>query len=583
MTALLSAPCLRRRWPVPAVLVLMLALMSSALHAQPVRGTLTDSTRLVPVAGVVVTLLDGSGASVARTLSSERGLYYFATRGNASSLRVQRIGYRAQTLPLPNAIIEITTLNVVMAKLPTLLAPMQVVDKGCPRRSDEGSALSLLEQARTGVLATVVASKEMPSVQTTIRYERVLEGTGDRIVQQRVKVDTAAVKTHSFESAHSAIDFVTRGFTETVQGATMFHAPDADVLLNDDFVAAYCFQLAKPERNRVNQVGLAFHAVRSVRNRVDVEGAMWIDTVARAIREIEFRYKGLIPQIEQLKPGGTIGFREMTSGVVLIDRWTLRLVGVELDTVQMAVAPMGVKRSLKVNERSETQPVVRNRLRVSETGGELARAVWPDGFTWDAPLATLTVHASTAKQLPAVGAMLRLANTNYGGVTDSAGTLRISQLIPGPYQLFVIDPRLSTIDVDIETPVKIVAQRDSTYTAAFRANTAEEYVAERCGLGRQLTDSRTAAWIAGRIVGEDKASVDSLKVTVRREIVPGTWMSVNETFQTGADGLFFICSKQLRPEMPVQLEFRRRGMLVQTLSGKLNEFLTILRIPMKPE
>ncbi|MEO7999767.1 MAG: carboxypeptidase-like regulatory domain-containing protein, partial [Gemmatimonadaceae bacterium] len=422
----------------PAALVLMLAFISGALSAQPVRGTLTDSTRLVPVAGVVVSLLDGNGASVARTLSNDRGMYYFATRGTASSLRVQRIGYRAQTLKLPGAVNDITTLNIVMAKLPTLLAPLQVVDNGCPRRADEGSAIALLEQARTGLLATVVARKEMPSTQTLIRFEREMDGGGSRIIRQSVHVDSASVKTSSFESAHSATDFVTRGFTESVEGETIFNAPDAEVLLNDDFVAAYCFQLAKPERSRVNQVGLAFHAVRSARNRVDVEGALWIDTVARAIREIEFQYKGLATPIEQLKPGGTIGFREMTSGVVLIDRWTLRLVGVESDTVRSSG---GIRMYGGKGTGEPPSITIRNRFRITETGGELARAVWPDGFTWDAPLSTLTVHASTAKQLPTAGTMLRLAHTNYEGVTDSAGMLRVSKLIPGPYQLVIVDPR----------------------------------------------------------------------------------------------------------------------------------------------
>lgn len=496
--------------------------------------------------------------------------YFFGGRGAAERLRVQRIGYRARTLSLPNAVGGVTTLDVTMAVLPTMLAPMKVVDNGCPRRPDQGSAVSLLEQARAGLLATVVARNAMPSAQVLITYEREMSGLTNEISRQTVHIDSSTRKTASFESAHAAIDFVRRGFMETAGSEALFHAPDADVLLNDAFVNAYCFRLARTQRDRVNQVGLAFQVARTANKRVDVDGTLWIDTAARAMRDIEFRYKGLPPEIERLNPGGSISFREMTSGVVLIDRWSLRLVGVTDDTVQQATRGR--------------PPVIRNRIRITETGGELAHATWPDGFKWDGSFGTLSVRVLGDNQLPVSGAALHLVDTDYRGTTDASGTIRIANLLPGPYQLVVDNALLSTIGVNIDTPVKFTAVRDSSIVATFHLKSAEDYVAERCGGGRQVTKKRNGGWVAGRITGKTAKDVDELSVSIAREVGLNNWTPVRDFYTTGTDGLFWICSEELHSRLPVRIEIRSGSTIRQTTDVTLDTFLTVVNIalPQRP-
>ncbi|MEO7998888.1 MAG: hypothetical protein ABI852_15665, partial [Gemmatimonadaceae bacterium] len=135
----------------------------------------------------------------------------------------------------------------------------------------------------------------------------------------------------------------------------------------------------------------------------------------------------------------------------------------------------------------------------------------------------------------------------------------------------------------ITTPVKIVAERDSTYARAIRLRSAEEYVAERCGVGGQYADSLKDAWVAGRIIGDGRNSVESLEIKISVENPVNVWNAVDEFYTTGTDGLFFICSKKLRPGTPVHVEIRKNKQLLQTLAGQLQGFLTILKIPMKLE
>src|SRR6185369_17257279 len=90
--------------------------------------------------------------------------------------------------------------------------------------------------------------------------------------------------------------------------------------------------------------------------------------------------------------GGSVAFREVAGGISLIDRWTLRLVGMIDSTVG---DPANVTLS--------------RRFAIREVGGELARVAWPDGRTWTASLGTLRLAARGADGAPAPGSALALA------------------------------------------------------------------------------------------------------------------------------------------------------------------------------
>ena len=59
-------------------------------------------------------------------------------------------------------------------------------------------------------------------------------------------------------------------------------------------------------------------------------------------------------------------------------------------------------------------------------------------------------------------------------VSDSAGTLAISDLVPGRYRAVVVDRRLEPIGLTVPTAVRFIAARDSTYAQTVVLPTAEE-------------------------------------------------------------------------------------------------------------
>jgi hypothetical protein len=250
----------------------------------------------------------------------------------------------------------------------------------------------------------------------------------------------------------------------------------------------------------------------------------------------------------------------MPNGMVLIDQWSLRLISAGQDTLQV-----GAKEQ------------IRTWYRASENGGEVADAEWPDGSKWHASLGTLRVRAVTSEGGPASGTAVRLVNTSYQGVADSAGVVQISDLVPGPYSLAIVDPRLASIAVDIPTPVKFVAARDSTMQARIIARTANDYAIERCVADRSYAVGSSTRMI-GRAMRPTGEPVGAIKITLA-EIVPGVTAvkPLPQTYTTGKDGIFQFCPA-FRRGMRILVSAYRDGSLVRDTTVRLDDDLTVVRM-----
>src|SRR5690349_24710817 len=97
--------------------------IASRLGAQQLHGVVRDSGRAVPLPGAVVTAFDSAGAPVGRAISDAAGRFLLALSGPAARLRTVRIGYRPRDTVVP-AIGD--TLEIVMSRLPPMLAPVRV-------------------------------------------------------------------------------------------------------------------------------------------------------------------------------------------------------------------------------------------------------------------------------------------------------------------------------------------------------------------------------------------------------------------------------------------------------------------------
>lgn len=506
-------------------------------------------------------LLDSAGATRARSLTNQRGQYFFNLPADARRIRVQRIGFRAGTVGIPLAQHDLITLDIAIASLPTLITPVAVLAGGCPKRNDRGAAASLLEQARVGLLATIIARDSRPSSQLRITYRRELNSQGDRILNQIIELDSAYAGP-SFVSAKRAVEYVEAGFVDKQPHRWIYHGPDAEVLLDDDFVNSYCFHIAGAEKARPNQVGIAFQPSTRVRETISVDGVLWVDTLARFVSDIQFRYRGITRAVDALNPGGTIVFRELASGVSLIDRWTLKLVtGSFMRATVPASATVGPADS----------------FRLSESGGQLARAAWADGSTWSAPLGAFAMRARRRNGQPAAGIEIHITDSPYAGVTDESGRWFVKDLLDGPYSVVAIDPQLEGIEVSLPA-LRFAAVRDSTVSLDVLVPTTEEYVSQKCGVNQQALAGPSRTYVAGRLVGDGFRLRRNWTAYVSRQTSDGKWVRQKKHALIARDGLFWICTNELTLGAPTLVEFVQDGIVRHAFETSTDALVNVYRV-----
>jgi hypothetical protein len=439
--------------------------------------------------------------------------------------------------------------------------------------------MSVLEQARAGLLATVVARSDKPARMMRLRAIRTMDGFSNRVVHQRVRIDSAGTTFGSFGAARNAVDFVRHGFTADSAGQTMYYGPDAEVLLDDRFAGGYCFHLKNPERSRPDQIGLGFRAASERQGRVDVDGALWIDTIARTLVDIEYRYIGTDPRAEPFHPGGHISFREMPNGVVVIDRWWIRIVSGRTGALDAFVPVIR-------NVTPDGRPVPRDhQLFGVEVSGELARATWPDGTQWLSPLGALHLRVVDGDGVPLPGTVVRLTDTDYQATADSAGNLELSDLMPGPYAVSIVDPALAELGIAVPTPLEFNAARRWAIRTRLPVIGIENYVADRCrnggadGAGQRSEAVQGSAWLVGRVVTEDGRPVPGAKWTLRLNNFLGEQRVVKDA-EVGSDGIFQYC--RLKRGETVVLSVRAKDMAETSTSVAMSKQPTVVTVVMRP-
>lgn len=484
-------------------------------------------------------------------------------------------------LPLSAPTGDVAQVDLTITAIPVTLESVQTVAAtSCPRRSDASAALALLDQARSALLTTIVSRGVKPAGMKRLFFDRRMDGNSNRITHQRVRVDSA-VTAGSFVALRSASHFVMHGFMLDSAGIRTFFAPDAETLVDDGFAGGYCFRIIDAERSRPHQIGLGFRAADGRRDRVDIDGALWIDTLARALIDVEFSYVGLDRAYEPYHPGGRVSFQAMPNGVVLVDRWTLRFADEREDTVIMLLRrPQlkgGATARCPTNLCSNRVGLPKRDMR--EVGGELARVVWDDGSSWKGQLGRLVVHAVRDAAQSEMRTVMKLDDTEYLGVSDAGGALVIEDLMPGPYDLVVVDPDLSPLGITLPTGTSFAAMRDSTLSVRVTVPSAAAYVAQACGASADQGSSGTA-WILGRVTTPAGRPLPGATWVVQRSVDGGGWVDIASGGSTDANGIFHYC--RLALGTAVRVAARHAGAEEVSHVQALAQRLTIFTLEITP-
>jgi Carboxypeptidase regulatory-like domain len=443
----------RRRLGAPLGIALLLAATAPSAGAQRVVGTVRDSISRAPIPGAVVTVSDAAGHALRQLITDTGGRFDAGLPPAATRLRVLRIGFRPVERAVHAQAGQTVTLDLRMPAITIVLSAMRTrSEKICGnRRADGGAALELWQQARAGLLATVVAREAVPATVRMLTYRQAFDADGRRLLEQRTTL-TAGTSQRPFGAAASAGDFERTGFVVDADGFRTYYAPDADVLLDPHFAADHCFSVTLDSGRHPDEIGLAFEPARSASDRiVDVAGTLWLRAGTPELRSMDFHYVRIEDAAAAANAGGAITFTTMPNGVVVLSRWAM-------------VAPVLVRRTSYRREPGVWQYEV---TQVQHIGGILAEASWPGGVHWYGPVGALVgriVRGAAASPARGVRVWLeRLADTV---TTDASGAYRFDDLLPGRYTLHAEDPALAPFHAQpaVQTDV-VVPDRPDTLRA----------------------------------------------------------------------------------------------------------------------
>lgn len=516
--------------------LLAAVLWATRASAQQVSGVVRDSILASPVAGAVVSLADSTGKMLSRGITNEHGEYHIAAAAQGRTLRVIRIGYHPATVPWSPSE---KTHDFVLATVPPLLEPVTVrASSNCPRRDDAAAALSLLQQARAGLLTTIVARDAKPASILRLLYERKMDGNSERIVEQTVRRDFTDNATRSFIALRSGKGFVDSGFVVRSDGGMLYLGPDAEVLMDDAFANGYCFRLADPARDRRAQIGLSFAPATRKKGRVDIEGTLWIDSVAKALRTIDYVYVGVDEPNGAIRPNGFTSFHDMPNGVVFVDQWRIRMFNSRLDT-------LGSGRDQYASVSYFTQ----------ESGGEVAAARWPDGAAWESKLGTLRATLIDRAGKPVTRAFVKLDGTDYDDSTDAKGMVELQHVLPGPYTLVYADSELARLNITLPAMDRFTATRGDQIARQLSVPRLSDFVRHDClrppppspyglassgSVGVVKTDPDTTSTVSIHAMTKDARPVLNANVEISYDAKQNNQAATQRGF-TNAQGLWQSC------------------------------------------
>ena len=233
-------------------------------------------------------------ARSARNLTNERGEYHVVRARRGAHARASCASASAARDSAPAALPErIARLDVAMFALPSLIQPVRVrgelalqVAQG-PRGRARPVGAGTGRPARDDRRARGESGEGASGSDST----SIMDGNSDRIEAMRVR-ERLGRHARRRRTSRRTPPPISSGsdFRPTASRARPISVPTPTCCSATAFAGAYCFELAAPVRSRPNQVGLRFVPADHRKGRVDIDGTLWIDTVARELRDVEFRY-----------------------------------------------------------------------------------------------------------------------------------------------------------------------------------------------------------------------------------------------------------------------------------------------------
>ena len=511
----------------------------STLAAQSVVGVVAEAETGAPLTGVLVSLESLEGHRLQWVLTDDRGRFGFRAQRGDYRLRAERIGLAtAATPPFSVGSQSDPPRTILMGQSALRLSGLDVDGRVRACRIDPHSAISLQRwwsEARKALEATAVIENTSGTHFRVSEFEREWDSSMRsllrEVTEQRPSTTSKPFVSLDVESLSVG------GFVQGAPGSRLFYAPDAEVLLSDAFLNEHCYSVVH-STERPTQVGLRIEPTRD-RDRIDILGTMWIDTLSARLTEFEFRYANLPPDIPGEEAGGRLEFAYLPDGTWLVSEWWIRMPRV------------GVRRD---RFRGETREVYEVTGHV-DVGGVVQYGSEPTGGTQgDRRAGSITgVVTDSLAGGPLANARVVVTGTAISARTDATGAFTLDDVPAGAQGLTVFHASTSRLGIgSLVRDVEVVPGDTVSVTLATPG-----FRGIRTRLCPASPSEAAPTILVGRVVLDDGGVAGIVvRATWRREQA-GSLRDAWVEAESDSNGRFVFCT--LPEERPIDLRVQVRG------------------------
>ncbi len=338
--------------------------------------------------------------------------------------------------------------------------------KRCRALPEAGrQAAAVWDEVRKALDVTAWTERQRAFTFRLAQHERELD-PASLAVRRETTGYAAGMASNPYRSLPAG-ELAERGYVATRGDTTLYFAPDAGVLVSDEFLDAHCFWLQPGGRGEPGLVGLAFEPARAAAGK-GIRGVLWVDRGTGELRHLDFGYPAtdLDGPTEHL--GGRVEFEPLPGGAWVVRRWRIRM-------------PRVGRRVVRYGGASSFRSVVQS---IREEGGEILEIRTPAGelvrAAGRARLAGAVYDGAGAG--PLAGAAVRLAGTPYATRTDARGRFRMDDLPEGRYRVEVGHPRLDSLAISLPGR-EVELRRDGEARLELSTPSGREILALLCPAG----------------------------------------------------------------------------------------------------
>jgi hypothetical protein len=513
----------------PLRLCALAPLLASSLSAQQVDLQIREEGSRAPVAGAIVRLLGDRGVA-AQGLTNEQGrIVLRAAAPGSYRIKVDRIGWSGFiTPPVALAAGAVYQRELLMEARRVELPALEVRGRSrCDREGQGGPlAAALWDEIGKALTANVVTQRQ-GAVQLHVRGFIREADLRSRPLREWVVASTL-MRGQPFASlppgALAQIGFVQQESHDSVTYA----APDAALLLSDEFVGTHCFRAVQGQEGLL---GLAFEPTAG-RKVADVKGTLWVDRATSELRYLEYAYTGLPGILARADLGGRVEFRRLPAGTWIVSYWHIRTPTLtESQTAQRRNVGRAFARLIGYTDLGGRAEIASDAL------GQVDRAL----------LVGLVYDSVNAQGL--AGAVVKVQGYQDSVLTDGEGRFRLAVPASGDQMVTVAHPRSRLLQQGTTRPA-LLSLGDTT-RVDFTVSSLQSFVRALCG-----TPGKGRAGVVGMAWGSDGKPAAGYGVRVRWNTSGGGLKE--ERREVREDGLYAICELPPDRSLPVRLYDRVR-------------------------